>query len=62
MKRVLLILFLLLHGFANAQNYYSKMYDLFGGWEAAYQVIVHDSSTILFLGDYTNRFDPTVDT
>lgn len=38
----------MLHGFANAQNYYSKMYDLFGGWEAAYQVIVYDSSTILF--------------
>lgn len=52
----------MLHGFANAQNYFSKMYDLFGGWEAAYQVIVYDSSTILFLGDYTNRFDPTVDT
>jgi hypothetical protein len=62
MKRVLLLLFVMLHGFANAQNYFSKMYDLFGGWEAAYQVIVYDSSTILFLGDYTNRFDPTVDT
>lgn len=59
MKRVLLILFLLLHGFANAQNNFSKMYDLFGGWESVFQVIEVDEikKEILFNGAFINQFD-----
>lgn len=48
----------MLHGFANAQNYYSKMYDLFGGWEAANHLLEHDSiSKNLILSGTTVDFN-----
>jgi len=38
------------------------MYDLFGGWQAAYQVLSNDSSGLLILGGFTDRFNPNIDT
>ncbi|MCF8427702.1 MAG: T9SS type A sorting domain-containing protein [Bacteroidia bacterium] len=51
------------HGFANAQNYYSKMYDLFGGWESGYNIVEINEikKTILFNGDFINQFDTMYD-
>lgn len=34
------------------------MYNLFGGWEAAYSVVSISDTEIIFCGDFTDRFDP----
>lgn len=41
-----------------AQRHFSKMYNLFGGWEAAYSVVSITDTEIIFCGDFTDRFDP----
>jgi hypothetical protein len=41
-----------------AQRHFSKMYNLFGGWEAAYSVVSVTDTEIIFCGDFTDRFNP----
>lgn len=43
---------------SKGQQAFSKMFDLYSGWEAAYNVVNVSDSDIVFSGDFTDRFDP----
>jgi hypothetical protein len=43
---------------SKAQKTFSKLYNLYEGWEAAYTVVNVSDSDIIINGDFTDRFDP----
>ncbi|MCG9880481.1 MAG: T9SS type A sorting domain-containing protein [Bacteroidia bacterium] len=62
MKNIaVLLVYLLVSVYSSrGQQAFSKMYNLFGGWEAAYTVVNVSDSDIVFSGDFTDRFDPKI--
>ena len=58
MKKTFLIIAILLYSYGSyAQKYYSRMFDLYGWWEAAFEIIEVNSNSNIIFCDGVDPFD-----